>query len=750
MADEFCPRQIRFLIPGNPGVWVTATEDSGKINFTLDVNDTTQSTADLRALFFDINELKLGGMVATSTSGLLTEARFQANAVLDLGDGATLAGATKRKFDVGLEWGTPGGKKDDINFPVSFTLSNAANNLSLDDIAHQRFGAKLDSVGGPGGPRGGATKLLGEAPAAPDANDDAFNIFEDGAADLNSPSKTSAGVTFNVLANDTDADPADVLTITGFHDGPTHGTATVSADGKSVIYTPAVDYSGSDSFYYCISDGNGGQDKALITVNVVAVADDPIITWTIAQGADINQTLITVTATENDADGSEFIDFIDASVLAGLPAGAMVSPAGANPGGQPDQVVQQFVVDTAAMTDFNFNLDFTARAVELSNLDAETATVTQSIVIDYTHNQSTLTYEVVDQSIWGTGDEFRYTLDEFYGVDINESGGDVFEDPLFGVDLASYNYHFQLKAGFQVFVDLRGGSIDAIVPVDVTINSTYNKTTDTVYIASFTALGSGGSFQTQGPEGQIKADFIFNYDVAAHAEILGVEVFDIGFSGNYDINIVDLNTMSPPFIWNVLPGIVDVALEWPHISVHNDPGTLSGSGLSNNFLAVTLDVDGLANALLGGGLGWVDSDPTTEDNFEVFDVDITGGLKVAQDFALSLAGQSVNLILEDGFSIAMTIGTPLTIANASSHDANNDGTIDFTFELTPNVQLSNETGINAGLTAELALLRNLGLGDVGSITVFDEPFPIIDATIPVYNTTFALNGVGSQQFEFYI
>jgi Bacterial Ig domain len=749
MSDDFCPRQISFLIPGNPGVRVIATEDNGKINFVLDVQDTTSSTGDLRALFFDINEAKLGGLSASGGGGFLTEFRAQANQIIDLGDGATLSGATKTKFDVGLEWGTPGGKKDDINFAVSFTLSNAASNLTLDDIANQRFGAKLDSVGGPGGPRGGATKLLGMAPAAPDAKDDGYSIFEDGAANANTPSKTPTGVIFNVLANDTDADPTDVLRVTGFHDGPAHGTVTISADGKSVIYTPTLDYSGTDSFWYCISDGNGGQDKALLTVNVVAVADDPLITWTIGQGSDINETLITVTAKQNDADGSEYIDALSASVLAGLPAGATLSPDGTNPATQPNQLVQQFIVDTAAMTDYNFNVNFAATSVERGNLDTEGATATQSIVIDYTHNQDTLVYEVVDQSIWSTGNEFRYTLDEFYGVDINKSGGNTFE--IAGFDVASYDYSFQLKAGFQVFVDLHGGAIDATIPVDVTVDSTYNKTTDTVYISSITALGSGGSFNTRGPEGALSLDFIFNYNVGARADILGVDIFNLGpYTGNYDTNIISLDSNAPPFVWPVLPGIVDVSVEWPHISVSNAPGTMSGSGLSNNLLAATLDVDGLANALLGGALSWVDSDPTTESNFEVFDVDITGGLKLAQDFAISLAGQSVNLILEDGDTIAMTFGTPITITNASSHDLNGDGTIEFSFALAPNVQLTNETGINAGLTAEVAILRNLGLGDVGSITVFDDSFPIIDATIPIFSDTFALNGVGSKMFDFVI
>ena len=129
-TDPFCPRQIIFEIPGTPGVLVTATENeaTGAIDFTLDVEDGA-TTADLRALFFHFNETKLAGLQISGGDGLLTESRVRANSVLDLGDGATLAGAVKSGFDVGLEWGTAGGKKDDISFPVHFTLSSPAGAL---------------------------------------------------------------------------------------------------------------------------------------------------------------------------------------------------------------------------------------------------------------------------------------------------------------------------------------------------------------------------------------------------------------------------------------------------------------------------------------------------------------------------------------------------------------------------------------------------------------------------------------------
>lgn len=739
MSDDFCPRQIAFTLPGNPGVLVTATEVDGTIVFKVDVLDTTTSTGDLRALFFDINEVKLGGMTVTGGDGLITESRVQANKVLDLGDGATLAGKVKQPFDVGIEFGTPGGKKDDINFEVTFTLSNTAGDLTLDDIAFQRFGAKLDSVGGPGGVRNGATKLLTTAPAAPDAVDDVIQMWEDGAADTSSPSKSPTDVILYVLDNDTDADIGQVLTITSIHEQPAFGTVTIAADNRSLIYTPQLDYSGTVTFEYCVSDGNGGQDHALVTLNIEAVADDPLITWEVAQGANINEILLTVTATENDADGSETIDDIVVSNAGTLPLGASITPTSSvnNADGSHTQV---FTVTTDAGQDFLFDVDFTATSRETSNNDTESATETQTIEIDYNENFSTLTYEVTDQSIWSTGDAFVFDYDEFLGIDesFNESGG----SDIVGT---TYDIGASIKAGFDVLVHFEAGDIDASIPVDVTVNTTYNKTTDAIYIDPLLSLGTGGFFDTTGPEGLFKLDFIFEVAAHAFAELLFVDLIDLSFDESLSENIFDIDSSDPAQVYTILGGLVDIGFEWPHISVTNDPGLLSGSGETNNFLFATLDVDQLANFLLGGALSFIDTDPNDPGNFELLDFDITGGLNFIQSFAIALASTSATLVLEDLTEVAFSFGTPLTITDASSHDLNNDGTIEFTFKIDPNVTLNNTTELAGNLSAHLTIPKNF------DYTIVDATYPIVDGPlVTVFDETFALTGVGSQDYLIYV
>ncbi|MCU0595157.1 MAG: M28 family peptidase, partial [Desulfobacterota bacterium] len=94
---------------------------------------------------------------------------------------------------------------------------------------------------------------------APEAADDAISTPEDTAVNI------------AVLGNDTDVDSA-VLTVTGITQGY-HGTVGINGDG-TLSYTPAANYSGSDTFTYTVSDG-ALTDTATVSVMVTPVNDMP-------------------------------------------------------------------------------------------------------------------------------------------------------------------------------------------------------------------------------------------------------------------------------------------------------------------------------------------------------------------------------------------------------------------------------------------------------------------------------------------
>lgn len=73
-------------------------------------------------------------------------------------------------------------------------------------------------------------------------------------------------LTFDPRLNDYDVD-YDPLTITAKTNG-THGTVAINA-GTSLTYTPAVNYRGSDTFTYTISDGASHTASANVAVTVI-------------------------------------------------------------------------------------------------------------------------------------------------------------------------------------------------------------------------------------------------------------------------------------------------------------------------------------------------------------------------------------------------------------------------------------------------------------------------------------------------
>ena len=85
------------------------------------------------------------------------------------------------------------------------------------------------------------------------------------AADVDTSTLKNGSVAIDVLAEATDPDLIDVLSVVEATDG-SNGDVTVNADG-SLTYTPAIDFTGVDSFTYTITDGIA-TSQATVTVTV--------------------------------------------------------------------------------------------------------------------------------------------------------------------------------------------------------------------------------------------------------------------------------------------------------------------------------------------------------------------------------------------------------------------------------------------------------------------------------------------------
>jgi hypothetical protein len=95
-----------------------------------------------------------------------------------------------------------------------------------------------------------------------------------GASDDFAQTEMNVSVNIDVLANDSDPD-GDELFVSDISIWPENGDVTIDDDG-TVTYTPFDGFVGTDMFDYEVSDGNGGTDTALVTVDVIETTILPI------------------------------------------------------------------------------------------------------------------------------------------------------------------------------------------------------------------------------------------------------------------------------------------------------------------------------------------------------------------------------------------------------------------------------------------------------------------------------------------
>lgn len=69
------------------------------------------------------------------------------------------------------------------------------------------------------------------------------------------------------------------------------------------MYTPVLNFFGTDQFTYQVSDGNGGFDTATVQINVLAVNDDPVANNDTATTEQDTPVIVNVLANDEDVDG---------------------------------------------------------------------------------------------------------------------------------------------------------------------------------------------------------------------------------------------------------------------------------------------------------------------------------------------------------------------------------------------------------------------------------------------------------------
>src|SRR5262249_6087948 len=112
----------------------------------------------------------------------------------------------------------------------------------------------------------------------------------------------------------------DVLTYSVV-DAPVHGTLT--GTGTNLVYTPAANYNGPDSFTFKINDGTVDGNTATVSITVTAVNDIPVANAQSVTTAE--DTAVNITLNGFDADG-DALNYI----VVNNPAHGTLTGTGAN------------------------------------------------------------------------------------------------------------------------------------------------------------------------------------------------------------------------------------------------------------------------------------------------------------------------------------------------------------------------------------------------------------------------------------
>lgn len=289
------------ITDGDLNVEVVVTENAdGTLTFDLSVVEDTGVIGDLNGLFFDLaNDSIADDLVVTGAD--LTGDRIDANSVTKVDGWNNVNGDVVKedgKFDVGVQFGTSGMAKDDIQ-STSFTMSTSSGApLAMEDILNQDFAVRLTSVGEIDGSRNDSVKISGTSepiitqepdpepepcPNAAIANDDfIFASSLDGFSPFGNPVN---GFEQSILSNDTNADGSAYAGDIFAMDGSALSGPLTGSNGGLLLINPdgSVDFSANGefgllaigeqtqtTFEYAVACG----DTATIHVTVSAIDPD--------------------------------------------------------------------------------------------------------------------------------------------------------------------------------------------------------------------------------------------------------------------------------------------------------------------------------------------------------------------------------------------------------------------------------------------------------------------------------------------
>ncbi|NQV56338.1 MAG: tandem-95 repeat protein, partial [Rhodospirillales bacterium] len=339
---------------------------------------------------------------------------------------------------------------------------------------------------------------------------------------------------------------------------PAHGTVVINADG-TVTYTPDANYSGSDSFTYTISDGQGGTASATVSLTVTGDADNPVaLAENVSVAEDGGWIGLNLTATLTDTDGSEALSVNISNVPNGAQLSAGTDLGGGNWALSPGDLS---LLSISPPPDFSGDMNLTF-SVTSTEADGDFATVDAGFTVTVTP----------------TGDVSVNAAD----VGVAEDSGDI---------------NLGLSANSLAITDADGSETLQSIEISFTNlpagavvnNATFNPATGLYSVATAAALAAVSVTAPENWNGQFGAN-------------LTVTSNEGSASQNFNVNVSPVNdapvvTTSPAFTMNedgtiqiseaqLLAGASDAEgdqLSVANLTVNGGAGTLTGPDDNGNY-----------------------------------------------------------------------------------------------------------------------------------------------------------------------
>lgn len=156
-----------------------------------------------------------------------------------------------------------------------------------------------------------STETLTSEPATVDVTVTPVNDLPVAVADEVTMGEDAAAVQLDVLGNDSSGpDSGDVLTIISVSTPSQGGSVIVAPDTQSLQYTPPVNFSGTDTFSYTITDGTlNSEATATVTVTVTPVNDTPMAIGQTLQVNSNTEILLTLTGEDGDSEVTQGLSY---------------------------------------------------------------------------------------------------------------------------------------------------------------------------------------------------------------------------------------------------------------------------------------------------------------------------------------------------------------------------------------------------------------------------------------------------------